>query len=76
MPEQLDPAQKQQTTEQAQMVRVLEALCGADFPTPHETKVREALALHLAKRWGLRHPREEIVPSNRQAPPPTTRKAS
>ena len=75
MSEPTNSDQKQITTEQAQKVRALEALCGTDFPTQIEIQVREALAVDLARRWGLRHSAGMMATANRQVVPPSTRKA-
>lgn len=47
-------ATKEELTERAQLVRIHEANCAIDFPTPDEIKFRFAIMKKLAQALGLR----------------------
>ena len=53
------PASKEALTERAQLVRIHEANCEIEYPTPSEAAFRLAIMKKLASEYGLRELRDK-----------------
>jgi hypothetical protein len=62
------PASKEELQERAQLVRVHEANCQIEHPTPEESAFRFAIMKKLAESYNLRELRKASI----DAPAPTT----
>ena len=52
---------KEQLAERAQLVRIHEANCNIEFPTPAETNFRLAIMKKIAGEFGLRELRAAVL---------------
>ena len=60
---------KEQLQERAQLVRVHEANCNIEYPTPAEANFRLAIMKKLAAEYGLRELRTATIDGPAVAPP-------
>lgn len=62
------PATKEELTERAQLVRIHEANCAIEYPTPEEIKFRMAIMKKLALGLGLKELRTMTIDGPTPAP--------
>jgi hypothetical protein len=63
------PATKEELQERAQLVRVFEAACNIEHPSPDELKFREAVMKKLGMEYRLREMRTvEITGTQKRTP--------
>lgn len=65
---------KEELQERAQLVRIHEANCNIDHPTPDEANFRLAIMKCIAQRYSLREYRDATIEGpNRQTSPPRSK---